>query len=208
MKQTRIDLILTEQINAIDYLEKTNYFIQKTNKEKIAWKWVVLSLHGALYGFAICALRGNNPYIHTVEEKKECVKKIKCIHCGKMAEKIVKNSSEKLISFDGAIKKCEKLRITMDDKKLILTNKQKESIRKLKKVLRNNLEHYKSGGLAIEINGLPRIAIDILDIIEILALKTYTIVDLEPPQIKKIKFCINQSIEVLQNHILYKDIDN
>ena len=36
-------LRLTEEINALDYLEKSYHFIEKANKDKYAWKWVVLS---------------------------------------------------------------------------------------------------------------------------------------------------------------------
>jgi hypothetical protein len=54
-------LRLTEETNSLDYLEKTHLFIKQTEKDHTAWKWVILSLHGALYGFAICALKGTDP---------------------------------------------------------------------------------------------------------------------------------------------------
>ncbi len=54
-------LRFTEETNALDYLEKAYFFIQETENNHTAWKWVILSLHGALYGFAICALKGTNP---------------------------------------------------------------------------------------------------------------------------------------------------
>jgi hypothetical protein len=54
-------LRFTEETNALDYLEKAYFFIRETEYNRTAWKWVILSLHGALYGFAICALKGTNP---------------------------------------------------------------------------------------------------------------------------------------------------
>lgn len=54
-------LRVTEEINALDFLEKAGRFIIETENNSIAWKWVILSLHGALYGFAICACKGTSP---------------------------------------------------------------------------------------------------------------------------------------------------
>lgn len=54
-------LRLTEEKNALDFLEKAGRFILETENNSISWKWVVLSLHGTLYGFAICACKGTNP---------------------------------------------------------------------------------------------------------------------------------------------------
>ena len=42
-------LRLSEEINAIDYLYRANSFINQTEKDRTAWKWVVISLFGALY---------------------------------------------------------------------------------------------------------------------------------------------------------------
>jgi hypothetical protein len=54
-------LQLTEETNALDYLDKAVLYIRETQTTPTAWKWVILGLHGALYGFAICALKGTNP---------------------------------------------------------------------------------------------------------------------------------------------------
>ncbi len=54
-------LSLSEETNALDYLEQAYHYTQQTEKKDIAWKWVILRLHGALYGFTICACKGTNP---------------------------------------------------------------------------------------------------------------------------------------------------
>ena len=51
----------TEEVNALDYLEKAVAFIKGANKNQLDWKWIVLALHGALYSFMICALKGTDP---------------------------------------------------------------------------------------------------------------------------------------------------
>ena len=62
-------LRLSEETNALDYLEKAARFIRETEQNRLAWKWVVLALHGALYGFAICACQGTNYENVTVRTK-------------------------------------------------------------------------------------------------------------------------------------------
>ncbi len=62
-------LRLTEEINALDYLEKASYYIRETEVDVYAWKWVILALFGALYGFAICACKGSSPDWVTYETK-------------------------------------------------------------------------------------------------------------------------------------------
>lgn len=182
-------LRLTEEINALDYLNKSFYFIKKTPEEKIAWKWVVLTLHSSLYGFAICACRGTNSFSVVNENRRGQVR---------------------LISFSEALKKCQNpkiMHITINSKHLVLTESQKKSIWQLKKNLRDNFEHYQPSSWSIEIHGLPHIAIDILDIIRFLALDTNNYVHLSIKQKGKIKFLVSQSRSILQKHKLYTDIE-
>ena len=51
----------SEESNALDYLLKTVEFISRAQATPTDWKWVIISLHGALYGFMICALKGTDP---------------------------------------------------------------------------------------------------------------------------------------------------
>lgn len=138
-------LKFTEETNALDYLERAGQFISQTEANPSAWKWVVLALHGALYGFAIAACKDTD--YQTVVRR-------------------TKKGTEHLISFDEALTMCADpawMGTVHRGLALQLTDSQKDSIRRLKKTLRNNFEHYVPGGWSIEIHGLPRISIDILD---------------------------------------------
>ena len=79
-------LRLSEEENSIDYLKKAYNYILETEKDVTAWKWGILSLYDALYGFAICALKITNLDRVTYHTKK-----------GKV----------RLISFDEALKRCQ-----------------------------------------------------------------------------------------------------
>jgi hypothetical protein len=179
---------LSEETNALDYLERAAGFIRETEQNTLAWKWVVLSLHGALYGFAICACKGTN--LDNVTKK-------------------TKNGNQKLIYFDEAIVRCQDptyMNMLMHSQPLVLSESQKESIRLLKKDLRNQMEHYVPMGWSIEIHGMPQIAIDALEVIRFLAVDTRTYIHFKPARIKKIKSLVFQSKKFLKNTKLYQEV--
>lgn len=180
-------LRLTVETNALDYLEKADFYIKQTERNVIAWKWVILSLHGSLYGFAICACKGTDPDNVTYEKK---------------------NGEKWLIDFNKALKRCQDpnyMQMTVMSKHLQLSESQEKSINILKNVLRNKLEHYIPISWSIEIHGMPQITIDVLDVIRFLALDTGNYVMLNFSQIKKIKSIIYQSKQILKKSYLYKE---
>ena len=181
-------LRLTEETNALDYLERAAHFIQETEQNRLAWKWVVLALHGALYGFAICASQGTNYENVTVRTKK-----------GEL----------KLISFDKALERCQdpnRMGMLIGSRPLVLSGSQSESIQLLKDELRNKMEHYVPSGWSIEIHGIPQIAIDTLDVIRFLAIDTHTYIHLKQTQLKKVKSCVFQSKKFLKKTKLYQEV--
>ena len=180
-------LRFTAETNALDFLERAGQFIQQTESDIKAWKWVILSLHGALYGFAICACRSTD-YENIIRRTKKGV--------------------ERLITLDDAIQICqdkEWMETLYGGKPLILTENQKYSIKMLKKTLRNNFEHFKPKGWSIEIHGLPGIAIDILDIIRFLAVETFRYQHLNQSQRRSIKSIVFQSKKLLKKSTLHQE---
>ena len=179
-------LRLTEETNALDYLEKAFYYIRETEGSIIAWKWVILSLFGALYGFAICACKGSSPDWVTCKTKK----------------------GRKLIGFDEALKICQdpnRMKMFIFSKHLKLSKNQKESIRKLHKDYRNYFEHYIPTTWSIEVHGMPQIALDVLAVIRFLALETGNCTCLTKTQIKRIKSIAFQSKKILKKSFLYTE---
>jgi len=180
-------LRFTVDTNALDFLERAGEFIRKTQYDIKAWKWVILALHGALYGFAISACKSTS--LENI------------IHRTKKGE-------ERLISLDEALRICqdEKWMGTLyGGKPLQLTDSQKDSIRMLKKSLRNNFEHYVPKGWSIEIHGLPGLAMDILDMIRFLAVETFRYQHLNQSQRRRIKSIIYQSKRLLKKSNLHKE---
>jgi hypothetical protein len=180
-------LTLTEETNALDYLERARQFITETDTNPRAWKWVVLALHGALYGFAIAACKGTD--YQTIVRK-------------------TKRGAEHLISLDEALTLCANptwMGTLHGGLALTLTDSQKDSIRRLKKTLRNNFEHYVPGVWSIEIHGLPQISMDILDVISFLAVGTFRYQHLNQSQRRRVKSIVYQSKKHLSSSRLHRE---
>ena len=176
-------LRMSEEKNAIDYLEKTAFFIRNAAENYNDWKWVIIGLHGALYGFAIAACQGTDS--RSVSTKKG-----------------------RLIGFWQALDRCQDsnhMKMLIHSKHLILTEKQKESIESLTSVFRNEFEHFKPKGWSIEIHGMPEIAIDVLEVIRFLALETNTYVYLDENDRNLVEQLIDNSIGMLKDSELYKE---
>jgi hypothetical protein len=180
-------LRFTAETNALDFLERAGKFIQQTESDIKAWKWVILALHGALYGFTICACRSTSleNIIHRT-----------------------KKGVEQLITLDEALLICQDrqwMGTLYGGKSLMLTENQKESIGIFKKTLRNNFEHFMPKGWSIEVHGLPSISMDILDVIRFLSVETFRYQHLTQTQRRRIKSIIFQSKRYLKNSTLYQE---
>ncbi len=174
---------LSEEKNAIDYLEKATFFIKESSANHNHWKWVIIGLHGALYGFAIAACRGTD-------------------------SRSVLTKKGRLISFWQALKRCQDpnhMKMFIHSKHLVLSEKQKDSIESLKSEFRNEFEHFKPKGWSIEVHGMPEIAIDVLEVIRFLAFETNTYVHLNDNEHKLVEQLIDDSIDPLKKSELYKE---
>ena len=145
-------LRLDEKENAIDFLEKTAYFLE-TIPDETRWKWVSISLHGAVYGFAICALKGSSAECRRVVYDKK--------------------GERWVIGIKRAIAWCQdekRMRQYTNSKALTLSPDEESAICLLIDQLRNNFEHFDPKGWSIEISGMPEIVRHVLRVIEFLVL--------------------------------------
>jgi hypothetical protein len=63
-EKAKMDLLswwhLNEKSNALDYLEMSVRSLKEVERTHYAWKWVCIALHGAIYSFGVCAIKGTN----------------------------------------------------------------------------------------------------------------------------------------------------
>ena len=179
-------LSFTEESNALDYLEKAFYYIREIDHDHTAWKWVILSLHGAIYGFAICALKGTD-YTNVTEKQR----------------------GKRLISFSKALEGCQdpqRMRMTVNSQHLTLTDKQKHALTQLKDNFRNTFEHFIPTNLHISLHELPQMCLECLPTIEFLALKTNNYTHLSLNERERTSFIVQQSSHILRSCLLYKEV--
>jgi hypothetical protein len=172
-------LRLTAELNAFDYFEKAVFFIRETEKSDIAWKWVAISLHGALYGFLVSASYGTD--VTAVLKGKD---------------------NNYLIGFDEALKRCEN---GLGGTTLILTDKERESIDTLKNILRDNFEHFQPRATSIELHGITTLALNYVRVIETLATEGWVGVRLKADQ-PRIRELAMEARLILTNSALHSNL--
>jgi hypothetical protein len=148
-------LSLDELDNAIDNLEMAAHFLESIPSEK-KWKWTIIAIHQALYGFAICSVQGTDP---------------------SWLIKQSKNGQEKLISVWEALKRAKDSEFMPwgISKPLVTTPEEDAAIERLIKEFRNEFEHFKPKHWSIEVSGMPNIIGHVLRVIRFLALESNSV---------------------------------
>jgi hypothetical protein len=175
-------LRLTAELNALDYFERVVSFIRETQSSDIAWKWVAISLHGALYGFAVSACYGT-----------DC-----------MSVLVGKNKNH-LIGIDEAIKRCEEGR---EGRVLTLSAGERKSLDDLKRLLRDDFEHFRPQAYSIELHGITTLAIDCIRVIEALATTGWVAVRLSDDQQERIAGLAAEARSLLLNSPLHLELQS
>jgi hypothetical protein len=177
----------SEEWNAIDYLEKAIEFIKRAERYPHDWKWVIISLHGAVYGFMICALKGTDP-------DRVCEPD--------------RNGKPRLITFGKALKWCQDpahMMMTTASRVLQLTADQKRSLDVLRIHFRNEFAHYRPCLWSIELHGLPQLVIDGLEITRFLALESGNYMHLTGEARDRIAAIVEDGVGVLKESALFRE---
>lgn len=183
-------LRFTTETNGLDYLDRAAQFIREAVHDDTAWKWIIVALHGSLYGFAICACKGTDYTNVTFETKR---------------------GDRRLISFSHALKACQdpkRMKMTVMSKPLVLSDEQQAAIKSLQESLRNPFEHYIPMSWYIELHGMPTLAIHCLEVIRFLALETGNYTILSNEQCKRIDALVYDSITVLKSMSLHVEFQS
>jgi hypothetical protein len=136
-----------ERENAIESLEQAARFYRSRLRHR--WKWLMIALHGAVYGFAICAVRGTDP------------------------DRVM--NGENLISPRAALHRCQSDVYMLQyahSQSLQLSGEEKEAVAKLLNWIRDNLVHFTPRLWSIEIAWLANILQHSIRVIRFLALES------------------------------------
>lgn len=175
----------SEESNALDYLDKAVEFIHRAETNPPDWKWVILALHGAIYGFMICALKGTDPDRVTFE---------------------VRPDEKRLISFVKALEWCQdpkRMTMTTESKALCLSAEQKRSLDLIQGHFRNAFVHYQPALWSIELHGMPPVVVDALEIVRFLSLETGNYIHLTFEQREHIRSLVAETTDFLRRTKLF-----
>ncbi|MED4229486.1 hypothetical protein [Neobacillus cucumis] len=204
------DILRTDELeNAIDFLEKAAYHYN--NKEDKYWfKWLMISLHGALYGFGVCAVKGT--YTERVlemklgrkrfeQKRKETIEHFKKlgyeIEDESILDDIIEYNASDLLAIKKILDCCQSETYMMqrsDSKILKITDIQDEAIDKMI-FYRNDFIHFKPRGLTVITEGSDWIVKAVVDVIRFLALESNNVNYFEEKNREKVKFILEQFLK-------------
>ncbi len=160
------DFIRTDEYyDFVDTLEFCLESLTRTKQSDAHWKWVIISLHNALQGALVCVLKGTDDF--GIMNKKSAEKMYEWheqrrkgkqtpypkMHLANTMELLERASRSQYMSeFNGM--------------PISLTSQQKKDFSLLNTDLRNQFTHFAPSGWSIEKEGLPRIILNMIDIIE------------------------------------------
>jgi hypothetical protein len=148
---------------------------------------VLIAIHGALYGFMICALKGTDPDSVVLYNKK---------------------GEKRLISFSEALKRCQDpqyMDMTTHSRTLSLSQDQARSLDIIQEHLRNAFAHYQPCLWSIELHGLPQFIIDGLESVRFLALDTGNYTHLTAEDREHVSGLVAEGTEVLRTSRLFRE---
>jgi hypothetical protein len=147
-------LRLDERTNALDNLEMADHFIHSL-PEPIRWKWAIIALHQALYGFAVAAVQSTDSL------------------------SVLKNPDDPeshLISIWEALRRAKDSRyLRSDGTPLIVTEDEEVAIQRLVTEFRNSFEHFKPAGWSVDVSGMPRIVGRVVAVVHRIAIGTQSV---------------------------------
>jgi hypothetical protein len=145
---------LDERTNAVDNLEMVDHFL-RTLPNPICWKWAIIALHQALYGYAIAAVHGTDPL---------------------SVRKNPADPDSLLISIWEALHRTkDPLFSSPGGKPLVTSQDEDHAIERLVKEFRNGFEHFAPAGWSIDVSGMSQIFVHILRVIKGIAIGTHSI---------------------------------
>jgi len=179
--------------NAIDYLEQVAHFYLDSQFQH-RFKWLMITLHGALYGFGVLAIKGTNA-AETIY-KDFSMKKGKLQELRKTVAELHDETDEgyiniyvqaehgQLLAIYDILEKCQTesyMNRYYNSKKLILSEEQKVAINQMI-IYRNQFAHFKPALYAIMGDYIIDVVYPVLEVIKFLALDSHNVMYYEKEQ--------------------------
>jgi hypothetical protein len=143
-------LRLDESTNALDNLEMCSYFLRNL-PNPIRWKWAIIAIQQALYGFAVAAVQGTDQ--GSVRKRPE-------------------DPESRLISIWEALKRAgDPANLWPGTTPLMMSPAEEKALQRVVSEFRNGFEHFGAQSWSIEVAGLPALLAHVLAVVQRIALK-------------------------------------
>jgi hypothetical protein len=147
-----------EHEEAVRAIEQTELQARLISNDPYNWKWVLISMHNAVQGFMVLALWNGNGLLSL--RQKDAEKWMKAYKNG------APFPNDKLDNFLNLYKKVKnKDNFTTIDSGPFQAQSSHDKSMKLINEFRNKFTHFTTNGWSLELAGLPRLCVDVLDII-------------------------------------------
>ncbi|WP_132005305.1 hypothetical protein [Mesobacillus foraminis] len=184
-------LSTNELENAIDYLDKAAYYFNNRD-DKYWFKWLMISLHGALYGFGVCAVKGIVPERvlemrlgtkRFEQKRKEIIDfyrndlRFDLEGNEKILDRTVEYNLSQLLSIHEILEKCQDesiMKQKLSSKTLKITDLQQEAINRMVSY-RNDFAHFKPKDISVITASEGWIVKEVVGVIKFLALESCNI---------------------------------
>ena len=153
---------IEELIDAVEHSAELSDQIKKSPRR---WKWLILSLHQALQGACVCALRGTDTAGISVLTKQSAKEMWQWLNVDSRQDQRQSPPEEHLASMLELYTRVKKLCYLQAPHSLSSTQQMNNDIKKLNQ-LRNEFIHFVPKSFSLEITGMPRIASHCCDVIE------------------------------------------
>lgn len=153
-----------ENEEAVTALEMVAESVRSVLGDLYRWKWVILTLHNAIQGFMVLALRGGNGLLALKDDVAAA-----WLEAYRQGTSYPQEKLDNFLNLYNKIKN-DRMLFYVNSQKFVPTGSQGRSVKKLNE-LRNNFIHFVPKGWSLEVSGLPDICLDCLDIIEFLGWK-------------------------------------
>jgi hypothetical protein len=190
---------------AVGALKIVAEMLPQTIEEPYRWKWVVVALHDALYGFMGLALRrSDGAQLLTLKHERQQYARWQRER--EQGGPIVERSPTRIDQFLNFFEKIQdpaRMRHFIDSRAFVPTPDQDQSVRYLDR-LRNDLVHYSDTTRMVWIAALPGVVVDGVTVIRWLVEESHTFFlhpeELEEAAIRLIEDIQEQAVRLASRH--------
>ena len=180
-----------EQEEAIAALEAFARFLPLAKVNPLEWRWPILSLHTALQGFMVIAIRDSAGLSPLPDDL--AAEWLQAYRCG------VPRPEERLDKFLNLYKKIKRSNVAalVQGRPFTPSGTQGYSVKLLNR-LRNQFVHFLPASWSLEVTGLPRMCLDCIVVIGYLARDYHDLLWREQTYVQRVDAAIGSAKPILQ----------